>query len=76
MKGEQEMGAKEKYVLYNMLYYDLAARNIARGRTNVGMAIKIHNAAMKQATHILAAIGESVTEAELFDVICQEVSVA
>lgn len=70
------MGVKEKYALYNMLYAVAAKRAIQRGRAKFVNPWSLHRAAMNQTIYILNAIGESVTEDELFSAICQEVSVA
>lgn len=75
MKGEQEMGVKEKYVLYEMLIHKSFVR-FARGNAKGVNPFALHDAILTRTNYILDAIGESVTNGELFDVICQEVSVA
>jgi len=69
MKGSgNEVGVREKYVLYTMLY-SVAAKNALIGRKRPRRPIlpyHVHKAAIERANYILEAIGESFTKEEAF----------
>lgn len=70
------MGVREKYVLYNLLYFEAANRVLsARGRTKMILPWHIHKAVMERINYILAAIGEKFTDEEFIECGFHEVSI-
>ena len=70
------MGLKEKYVLYNMLYFEASQRALSRrGRSKMIMPWHIHKAVMERINFILAPLGQKFTEEEFIECGFREVSI-
>lgn len=63
------MDVKAKYLLYSMLYGVIYQRLNYRGRSKTITPWHLHEQAFQRANYILAAIGESLSEEEIAQVL-------